>query len=302
MKIASSPYFLTNYIEILSTILKRIVTVCFYFVFSFKKEERNPIKSMDFFFFFFLIFFFFRLFSQQHIMVSSFFRSTMQSLGVIKLLLNFILKRHQGSIERINPFLLFSFLFLFFFFFFFFFHPVSRLFFFFFFFFFFIIILMILLLIIIIIVDISHLPYNLSFYSPNHNKTQQCGHSRLHGKNLKINKMRAWFYHSCCDLHVENFSRPLNPSYFSLFPPSFYYKVSPFLSFFFFFFFLTSFFFFFSLSVCVSMKYFEDDVYSNKYMAKVGGISTREVFFFSFLTFFLFLLLNRSPFQLFFIY
>jgi hypothetical protein len=27
------------------------------------------------------------------------------------------------------------------------------------------------------------------------------------------------------------------------------------------------------------MKYFEDDVYSNKYMAKVGGISTREVFF-----------------------
>jgi hypothetical protein len=26
------------------------------------------------------------------------------------------------------------------------------------------------------------------------------------------------------------------------------------------------------------MKYFEDDVYSNKYMAKVGGISTREVF------------------------
>ena len=35
------------------------------------------------------------------------------------------------------------------------------------------------------------------------------------------------------------------------------------------------------LSVCVSMKYFEDDVYSNKYMAKVGGISTREVFYLS---------------------
>jgi hypothetical protein len=33
----------------------------------------------------------------------------------------------------------------------------------------------------------------------------------------------------------------------------------------------------FITSVCVSMKYFEDDVYSNKYMAKVGGISTREL-------------------------
>ena len=36
-------------------------------------------------------------------------------------------------------------------------------------------------------------------------------------------------------------------------------------------------FIFFRNSVCVSMKYFEDDVYSNKYMAKVGGISTREL-------------------------
>ena len=36
------------------------------------------------------------------------------------------------------------------------------------------------------------------------------------------------------------------------------------------------------------MKYFEDDVYSNKYMAKVGGISTREVLISSF--FFLVLL------------